>query len=101
MLLKFGAVLIIICGFLNVIYTWTHLQQCIVVVRSFLRMLKLRKLVVRKRYLSRGGRTQCHGVLDYGFNLHRTIPLKAVCTVRSLCKKKTKTTDMMIKISCI
>ena len=48
MLLKFGAVLSIICGFLMAIYTWTHLVQCTVVVRSFLRMLKLRKLAVRK-----------------------------------------------------
>ena len=75
MLLKFGAVLSIICGFLMVGYTWIHLLQCIVVVRLFLRMLKLRKLAVRKFYLSRGGRTQCQGVLDYGLNLHRNIPL--------------------------
>ena len=54
MLLKFGAVLSIICGFLMVIYTWTHLLHCVVVVRSFLRMLKLCELEVRKLYLSRG-----------------------------------------------
>ena len=77
MLLKFGAVLSIICGFLMVIYTWTHLLQCIVVVRLFLRMLKLRKLAVRKLYPSRGGRTRCQGVLDHGSNLHRNIPLKS------------------------
>ena len=53
MLLKFGAVLSIICGFLMV-YTWTHLLQCIVVVLSFLRLLKLRNLAVCKLYLSRG-----------------------------------------------
>ena len=47
MLLKFGAVLSVICGFLMAIYTWIHLLQCIVVVQSFLRMLKLRKLAVR------------------------------------------------------
>ena len=75
MLLKFGAVLSIICGFLMAIYTWTHLLQCIVVVRSFLRMLKLCKLAVCKLYLSRGGPTWCHGVLDHGLNLHRNIPL--------------------------
>ena len=75
MLLKFGAVLSIICGFLMAIYTWTHLLQCIVVVRSFLRMLKLRKLAVRKLYLSRGGRTRCQGVLEHGLNLHRNTPL--------------------------
>ena len=55
MLMKFGAVLNIICGFLMVVYIWTHLLQCIVVVPSFLRMLKLRKLAVRKLDLSRGG----------------------------------------------
>ena len=38
-LLKFGAILSIICGFLMTIYTWIHLLQCIVV-RSFPRMLK-------------------------------------------------------------
>ena len=47
------------------VYTWTHLLQCIVVVRSFLRMLKLRKLAV---YLSRGGPTPCHIVLEHGLN---------------------------------
>ena len=76
MLLKFGAVLSIICGFLIAIYTWTHLLQCIVVVRSFLRMLKLRKLVVCKLYLSGGGgRTLCQGMLEHGLNLHRNTPL--------------------------
>ena len=75
MLLKFGAVLSINCGFLMAIYTWIHLQQHIVVVRSFLRMLKLHKLAVHKLYLSRGGRTTCQGVLDYGLNRHRNIPL--------------------------
>ena len=75
MLLKFGAVLSIICGFLMAIYTWTHLQQCIVVVRSSLRMLKLRKLAVHKLYLSRVGRTPCQGVLEHGLNLHWNIPL--------------------------
>ena len=76
MLPKFGAVLSIICGFLMAIYTWIHLMHCIVVVRSFLRMLKLCKLVVRKLYLLRGGgRTRCQVVLDYGLNLHQNIPL--------------------------
>ena len=78
MLLKFGAVLSIICGFLMAIYTWTHLLQCIVVVRSFLRMLKLRKLAVRKLYLWRGRPTRCQGVLEHGLNLHRNIPLSFV-----------------------
>ena len=81
MLLKFGAVLSIICGFLMAIYTWIHLLQCIVVVRLFLRMLKLRKLVVCKLYLSRAGHTRCQGVLDYGLNLHRNIPLNSNSSV--------------------
>ena len=46
LLLKFGAVLSIICGFLVTVYIWIHLLQCIVVVRSFLRLIKLRKLAV-------------------------------------------------------
>ena len=75
MLLKFGAVLSIICGFLMAIYTWIHLLQCIVVVWLFLRMLNLRKLAVRKLYLLRGGCTRCQGVLDHGLNLHQNIPL--------------------------
>ena len=75
MLLKFGAVLSIICGFLMAVYTWTHLLQCVVVVQSFRRMLKLRKIAVFKLYLSRGGPIQCHGVLEPGLNLHRNIPL--------------------------
>ena len=45
--LKFGAVLSIICGFVVAVYIWIHLLQCIVVVRLFLRLIKLRKLVVR------------------------------------------------------
>ena len=75
MLLKFGAVLSIICGFLIAIYTWIHLPQLIVVVQSFLRMLKLCKLAVHKLYLSTGGRTRCQGVSDNGLNLHQNIPL--------------------------
>ena len=43
MLVKFGAVLSIVCGFFMIAYTWTHLLQCFVVVQLFLRMLKLRK----------------------------------------------------------
>ena len=54
MLLKFGAVLSIICGFLMAVYTWTHLLQCIVVVCFFLSLLKLCKLAVSKLYLSGG-----------------------------------------------
>ena len=53
-LLKFGAVLSVIYGLLIAIYTWIHVLQCIVFVRSFLRMLNLRKLAVRKLYFSRG-----------------------------------------------
>ena len=78
MLLKFGAVLSIIWGFLVAVYAWTHLLQCIVVLQSFLRMLKLRKL--DKLYLSRGGPTLCHGVLEHGLNLHRNIPLRGDAT---------------------
>ena len=49
--------------------------QHIVIVQSFLRLLKLRKLAVGKLDLSMGGLTLCHGVLDHGLNLHRNIPL--------------------------
>ena len=54
---------------------WRHRLQCIVIVQSFLRMLKLHKLAVGKLDLSMGGLTQCHVVLDHGLNLHRNIPL--------------------------
>ena len=92
MLLKFGAVLSIICGFLMAIYTWTHLLQCIVVVRSFLRMLKLCKIAVPKLYLSRGDRTQRQGVLEHGLNLHRNIPLSYCAnTMAQKSQKKNKT----------
>ena len=43
--------------------------------RSFLRLLKLHKLAVRELDVSRGGLTQCHGVLDHGLNVHRDISL--------------------------
>ena len=46
LLLKFGAVLSIICGSVVVVYIWTHLLQYIAVVQSFLRLIKLRKSVV-------------------------------------------------------
>ena len=75
LLLKFDAVLSIICGFLVTVSCWKHRLQCIVIVRSFLRLLKLRKLGVCNLDLSKGGLTLCHCVLDHGLNLHRNIPL--------------------------
>ena len=54
---------------------WRRRLQCIVIMQSFLRLLKLRKLAVRKLDLMRGGLTRCHGVLDHELNLHRNIPL--------------------------
>ena len=48
--------------------------DCSVVVRSFLRLLKLHKLAVGKLDLSRGGGfTRCHGLLDHGLNLSRPV----------------------------
>ena len=46
LLLKFDAILSIICGFLMVVSCWRRILQCIVIVQSFLRLLKLRKLAV-------------------------------------------------------
>ena len=51
-------------------------RKCIVIVRSFPRLLKLHKLAVGRLDLSRAGPTWCHGVLDHGLILHRNIPLK-------------------------
>ena len=42
-------------GFLLVVSCWRHRLQCIVIVQSFLRLLKLYKLVVGKLDLLRGG----------------------------------------------
>ena len=50
-----------------------HILQRNVIVQSFLRLLKLRKLALCK--LDLGGLTRCHGVLEHGLNLHRNIPL--------------------------
>ena len=58
LLLKFGAVLSIILamsGFLMAVSCWRHRLQCVVVMRSLLRLLKLHKLAVGKLDLSRGG----------------------------------------------
>ena len=63
-------------GFLMAIYTWIHLQQRIVAVRSFLKKLKLCKLAVCKLYLSGVGSysvLRCVGpwikfTLEYPFN---------------------------------
>ena len=76
LLLKFGAVLSIICGyecffFFMSVSSWRHTLQWTVIMRSILRLLKLRKLVVCKTDLSRGGLTLCHGALDHGLNLHQ------------------------------
>ena len=78
MLLKFGGVLSIICGFLMEVSCWRCILQCIVIMQSFLRLLKLLKLAVFKLDLSRGGLTRCHSVLDHGLNLHHNIPLNTV-----------------------
>ena len=53
--LKFGAGLSIICGFLTVASCWRHIVHYHVTMLSFLRLLKLRKLVVCKLDLSAGG----------------------------------------------
>ena len=63
-----------VSGFLMAVSCWRHRLQCIVIVLSFLRLLKLHKLAVRKFDLSREVFTQCHGMLDHGLNLHRNIP---------------------------
>ena len=55
LLLKFGAVLNIICGFLMAVSWWRPRLQCIVIVWSFLRLLKHHKLVVGKLDLLGGG----------------------------------------------
>ena len=47
---------------------------CIIMVRSFLRLLKLHKLTVCKLDLS-GGSYSLSCVLDHGLNLHRNLPL--------------------------
>ena len=54
---------------------WRLILQCIFIMQSFLRLLNLHKLAVRKLDLSRGRVTLCHSVLDHGFKLHKNIPL--------------------------
>ena len=53
LLLKFGAVLSIICGFLMAVSCWRRILQCIVIMWSSLRLLKLWKLAVGKLDLPR------------------------------------------------
>ena len=67
LLLKFGAILSIICGFLMAVSWWRCILQCIIITWSFLRLLKLCKLVVCK--LDREG-----VLLDHGLNLNWNIP---------------------------
>ena len=64
-------------GFLMAVSWWRYRLQCIVIVRSFLRLLKLHKLAVGKLDLSSGGLTRCHSVLDHGLNLRWNIPFNA------------------------
>ena len=66
-------------GFLMVVSWWRYRLQCIVIVRSYLRLLTLRKLAVGKLDLTRVGLTRCHGVMDHGLNLHWNIPLRPKC----------------------
>ena len=54
---------------------WRHRLQCVVIMWSFLRLLKLHKLAVGKLDLW-GGFTRCHGVLDHGLNLNQNSPLR-------------------------
>ena len=56
-----------------VVSCWKLRLQCIVIIQSFLRLLKLHKLVVGKLDLSRGGLTLCHGVLDHGLTKTKII----------------------------
>ena len=65
-------------GFLVAVSSWSHILQCIVIVQSFLRLLKLHKLAVCKLDLSRGGLARCHSVLDHGLNLRHNTPLNSV-----------------------
>ena len=82
LLLKFGAVLSIICGFLMVVTCWRCILQCIVIVQCFLRLLKLHKLAVGKRDLS-GGLTLSQCVRpwnkltpEYPFNFYKCTTVK-------------------------
>ena len=63
---------------------WQYIQQCIVIVRSFLRLLKPKLAVYKPWSLGGGGLTRCHGVLDHGLNLHRSIPL-TICGLNQYC----------------
>ena len=63
-------------GFLMAVSWWRHRLQGIVIVKSFLRLLKLHKLKFGQLDLSRGDLTWCHGVLDHGLNLYLNVPLK-------------------------
>ena len=62
-------------GCLMAVTCWRHRLQCVVIVQSFLRLLKLRKLAIGKLDFSRGGSYSCHSVLHHGLNLLRNIPL--------------------------
>ena len=65
-------------GFLIAFFCWRYRLQCIVIMQSLLRLLKLHKLAVRKLGLWGGGLTRCHGVLDHVLNLHRNVPFNEV-----------------------
>ena len=78
-LVLFWELFVAMSGFWMAVSSRRHRLQYIIIVWSFLRLLKLRKLSVFKLDLSRGCLTWCHGVLDHGLNLHRNIPLRNNC----------------------
>ena len=61
-------------GYLMAVSWWRQRLQCIVIVRSFPRLLKLHKLAVGKLYLERGVLLRVI-VVDHGLNLHQNNPL--------------------------
>ena len=76
-LVLFWALFVAMSGFFKAVSWWRHSVlckvQCIVIVQSFLKLLKLHKLAVKKFDLSRRGLTWCHCVLDHGLNLRWNI----------------------------
>ena len=113
LLLKFGAVLTIICGYEWLLKTvsWLEAQTAVYCYRAvFSEVAKLHKLAVGKLDLLGGwSLTQCYGVLHQGLNLHRNIPLitclKGVTLRNLLCHRHILLTEprriFFLALSCL
>ena len=83
-LVPFWALFVAMSGFLMAVSCWRHRLQCIVIVRSFLRLLKLHTLAVRKLDLLRRGSYSVSRHVRPWIKLTLEYPFKYICLILPL-----------------